>query len=76
VSILSALQFPGISGTVELIGVIGIDGRIRELQVVHGHPFLPKSALEAVRQWTYEPTRLNAEAVDVIKPITINFLLN
>jgi protein TonB len=64
-----------ISGTVELTGVIGIDGRIRELQVVHGHPFLAKAALEAVRQWTYEPTLLNGEAVEVIAPITINFLL-
>jgi periplasmic protein TonB len=65
-----------ISGTVELTGVIGIDGRIRELQVVHGHPFLAKAALEAVRQWTYEPTLLNGEAVEVIAPITVNFLLN
>lgn len=65
-----------ISGTVELTGVIGIDGRIRELQVVHGHPFLAKAALEAVRQWTYEPTLLNGAAVEVIAPITVNFLLN
>ena len=65
-----------ISGTVELTGVIGIDGRIRELQVVHGHPFLAKAAIEAVREWTYEPTLLNGEAVEVIAPITIHFLLN
>ena len=65
-----------ISGTVELTGVIGIDGRIRELLVVHGHPFLAKAALEAVRQWTYEPTLLNGAAVEVVAPITINFFLN
>ena len=65
-----------ISGTVELTGVIGIDGRIRELQIVHGHPFLAKAALEAVRQWMYEPTLLNGAAVEVIAPITVNFLLN
>ena len=43
---------------------------------MHGHPFLAKAALEAVSQWTYEPNLLNGEAVEVIAPITINFLLN
>jgi protein TonB len=65
-----------ISGTVELTGVIGTDGRIRELRVVSGHPFLAAAALEAVRQWVYEPTLLNGEPVEVIAPITVNFRLN
>jgi protein TonB len=65
-----------ISGTVELTGVIGTDGHIRELRVVSGHPFLAASALEAVRQWVYEPTLLNGEPVEVIAPITVNFRLN
>jgi len=65
-----------ISGTVELTGVIGVDGRIRELEVLRGHPLLSKSALEVVRQWVYEPTLLNGEPVEVIAPITVNFRLN
>jgi protein TonB len=65
-----------ISGTVELTGVIGVDGHIRELQVVNGHPLLARAALEAVRQWIYEPTLLNGEPVEVIAPITVNFRLN
>jgi protein TonB len=65
-----------ISGAVELTGVIGSDGHIRELRVVKGHPFLAHAALEAVRQWVYEPTLLNGEAVEVIAPFTVNFLLN
>ena len=65
-----------ISGTVELTGVIATDGRIRELRVVSGHPFLAAAALEAVRQWVYEPTLLNGEPVEVIAPITVNFRLN
>ena len=65
-----------ISGAVELTGVIGIDGHIRELRVVKGHPFLAHAALEAVRQWVYEPTLLNGQTVEVIAPITVNFLLN
>jgi len=65
-----------ISGTVELTGVIGVDGHIRELQVVKGHPLLARAALEAVRQWIYEPTLLNGEPVEVIAPITVTFRLN
>src|SRR5205809_1052971 len=42
------------SGTVELRGVIGVDGRIRELKVLRGHPLLVKAALDAVSQWIYE----------------------
>jgi protein TonB len=64
-----------ISGTVELTGVIGVDGHIRELQVVKGYPLLARAALEAVRQWIYEPTLLNGKPVEVIAPITVNFLL-
>ena len=65
-----------ISGAVELTGVIATDGRIRELRVVSGHPLLAKAALEAVRQWVYEPTVLNGEPVEVIAPITVHFQLN
>jgi len=65
-----------ISGTVELRGVIGTDGRIRELKVLRGHPFLVKSALEAVSQWIYEPTRLNGETVEVDAPILVTFHLH
>ncbi len=65
-----------ISGTVELTGVIATDGRIRELRVSSGHPFLAQAALEAVRQWVYEPTVLNGEPVEVIAPITVHFRLN
>jgi len=64
-----------ISGTVQLTGVIGVDGRIRELQVVNGHPLLARAALEAVSQWVYEPTLLNGKPVEVIAPITVNFVL-
>lgn len=65
-----------ISGTVELTGVIATDGRIRELRVASGHPFLAQAALDAVRQWIYEPTVLNGEPVEVIAPITVHFNLN
>ena len=65
-----------VSGTVELLGVLGIDGRIHELKVLRGHPLLVNAALDAVRQWIFEPTMLNGVAVEVAAPITVNFILN
>lgn len=65
-----------VSGVVELLGVIGIDGRMKELRVVSGHPLLARAALEAVQKWVYKPTRLNGEPVEVEAPITVTFHLN
>jgi periplasmic protein TonB len=64
-----------ISGTVRLIGTIGKDGAIRNLQLVSGHPMLARAALEAVQQWVYKPTLLNGIPVEVIAPIEVNFTL-
>jgi periplasmic protein TonB len=65
-----------ISGTVQLTGIIGTDGHIRELRVISGHPLLAKAALDAVKQWIYEATLLNGDPVEVIAPITVTFRLN
>jgi protein TonB len=64
-----------IEGVVELEGIIGIDGRIHDLKVKGGHPFLVQAAVEAVRQWLYTPGTLNGELVEVIAPITVTFRL-
>jgi periplasmic protein TonB len=64
-----------VSGTVRLLGVIGRDGRVERLQVVSGHPLLVPAAVDAVRQWTYRPTLLNGDPVEVMAPIEVNFTL-
>ncbi|MBL8214567.1 MAG: energy transducer TonB [Bryobacterales bacterium] len=65
-----------ISGTVKLIGILSRDGRIQELKVIEGHPLLVAAAVEAVRQWVYQPTLLNEQPVEVIAPIDVHFRLN
>ncbi len=65
-----------ISGTVRLTAIIGRDGAIRNLEVISGHPLLTAAALEAVRQWVYQPTLLNREPVEVITQIDVNFTLS
>lgn len=64
-----------IEGVVQLEGVIGTDGRIHELRVLGGHPFLVKAAVDAVKQWVYTPTLLNGDPIEVIAPITVTFRL-
>jgi len=64
-----------VQGTVLLEAVIGRDGTIQELKVQEGHPLLVRAALEAVRQWRYQPTLLNGEPVDVLTEIEVNFKL-
>jgi periplasmic protein TonB len=64
-----------ISGTVELAAIIGEDGHIQELHVVSGHPLLRQAALDAVKQWVYQPTLLNEQPVKVSTTIDVIFSL-
>jgi protein TonB len=65
-----------ISGVVHLAAVISKDGTIQDLKVISGHPLLIPSALEAVKQWVYQPTQLNGEPVEVSTQIDVNFTLS
>jgi TonB family protein len=65
-----------LQGTVYLRAIIATDGTVRQLEVISGNPMLANPALQAVREWRYQPTRLNGEAVEVKTLITVNFVLN
>lgn len=65
-----------ISGTVRLHAIISKDGTIQQLEVLSGHPLLQQAALDAVRQWRYQPTLLNGEPVEVDTTIDVIFSLN
>jgi len=63
----------GVGAVVIVQCVIDVQGRVSEARVLRGHPLLDSSALEAVRQWRYEPTRLNGTAVPVVMTVTVTF---
>ena len=65
-----------ISGTVRLHAIIGKNGQVEQLEVMNGHPLLVQAALDAVRQWKYQPTQLNGEPVEVDTTIDVIFSLN
>ncbi len=64
-----------IQGTVKLEAIIAKDGTIQDLKVLSGHPLLVKAALDAVKQWRYQPTLLNGQPVEVVTEIDVNFTL-
>jgi len=65
-----------IQGVVKLNAIISRDGTIMNLSVLSGHPLLVPSAMEAVKQWVYQPTLLNGEPVEVVTQIDVNFTLS
>lgn len=65
-----------IQGTVVLQALIAKDGTIEDLHVVSGSPMLANAAMEAVRQWRYEPTLLNGIPVEVATEIDVQFTLS
>jgi TonB family protein len=65
-----------VQGKVSMTAVIGKDGTIKKLDVIAGDSLLVQSALDAVRQWVYEPTLLNGEPVEVQTQIDVNYTLS
>jgi protein TonB len=59
-----------------LHAIIGKDGSVQQLNLESGHPLLVQAALDAVRQWRYQPTLLNGEPVEVDTTIDVIFSLN
>jgi TonB family protein len=65
-----------VQGIVILECTISAQGRVSDVRVLRSIPMLDQSAIEAVRQWEYEPTLLNGVPVPVIMTVTVNFKLN
>jgi len=65
-----------ISGIVIVEIVVDHTGHVTDAVVLKPLPFgLSESALDAVKQWVFEPGTLNGSAVDVIFNLTVNFKL-
>ncbi|MEP7367802.1 MAG: energy transducer TonB, partial [Acidobacteriota bacterium] len=56
--------------------IVSRAGSVQSLQIVSGHPLLVAAAMDAVRQWMYEPTLLNGEPVEVVLVVDVNFRLS
>ena len=64
-----------IQGTVILRVVISQSGDIASVQLISGHAMLAPAAIEAVRQWKYQPWLVDGQAVEVETKIQVTFTL-
>lgn len=65
----------GVEGKVVLSAVVMEDGSVHDLKVVQGDAVLAQSALEAVKQWRYQPFLLDGKPVKKETTITVDFKL-
>jgi TonB family protein len=70
-----AAQAARVQGVVIIEAVIGTSGRVSEAKVIRSVDLLDQAALDAVRQWEFEPTLLNGEPIAIIMGVTVNFVL-
>jgi protein TonB len=65
-----------VSGIVIVEAIIDREGRVKDAKILRGLPMgLDKAALDALKQWTFEPAKLNGKPVEVYYNLTINFQL-
>ena len=67
----------GIEGTVLLRAVISTAGDLLGLSVINQSvdPDLASAAMDAVKQWHYQPTLLNGAPLEVVTTIAVTFRL-
>jgi TonB family protein len=64
-----------LDGTVQLAVTIASDGHVTHAEPVSGHPLLVAAAIEAVKQWQYQPTLLNGVPVEISTTVDLIFSL-
>ncbi len=50
-------------------------GYVKTVKVLRGHPLFDEAAMEALKQWRYQPLLLNGEPTGFILTVTMNFNL-
>lgn len=64
-----------IEGVVILEATVGADGRVDDVKVLRAQEVLEKAAVEAVKQWVYEPLLMNGTPQPFILTVTVSFSL-
>ena len=62
-------------GSVLIEATIGVDGKVHNARVINSVAVFDQAALDAVRQWEFEPSRVNGVAVAVTMVIVVTFAL-
>ncbi len=65
----------GMQGTVVLKVFVGKEGNVQGVKVLSGDSVLAQAAVDAVRQWRYQPTVVDGVPVNVVTTVTVEFRL-
>lgn len=73
----TTMRDAGREGVVPMEAIIGRDGSVLSVRVISAqvHPDFALAAVDAVRQWRFDPTLLNGETVEVVMTVSVNFSL-
>jgi TonB family protein len=66
-------QTARIQGDVVIEATIDDEGKVADAKVVKSVPLLDQAALDAVRQWQYQPSLLNGIPTAVVTTVTVKF---
>jgi Ca-activated chloride channel homolog len=64
------------SGSVQVLITVDENGQVQATQIISGHPLLRAAALEAARQWRFNPTQLSGKPIKMQGVLTFNFELD
>jgi protein TonB len=71
--------FPDLAVAARINAIVVIEaevdthGYVKTTKVLSGHPLFDDAALEAVRQWRYQPLLLNGEPTPFVLSVTVSF---
>ena len=71
-----AARAAGVQGPVVLAAQISPEGMVQQLSVVKGDPALAPAAVEAVKQWRYQPFMVDGRPVGMRTNVTVRFSLS
>jgi protein TonB len=64
-----------VSGDVRLDALIDANGRVTTMKVISGPTLLRQAAMDALRQWKYQPAALDGKFVPMHLTVTLQFRL-
>ena len=62
-----------LEGSVVLQATVAEDGKVQNVSALRGDPLLARAAVDAVKQWQYDPFREDGKAIQKQTEITIDF---
>ena len=62
-----------LSGNVQIDALIDPDGNVSSMKVLSGPTLLHQSALNALKQWKYQPAELDGKPTSMHLTVTIQF---